>query len=97
MRKHVVQAIIAQTCASRRFASSNETTTSGLPAPVNCRGSKVLEVGDLSIQPRWKTSRKKVPLDFSINQPTCFLAERDDGQVILNGDNPSLESHVGQL
>ncbi|PQP97038.1 hypothetical protein Pyn_07636 [Prunus yedoensis var. nudiflora] len=31
MRKHVVQAIIAQTCASRRFVSSNETTASGLP------------------------------------------------------------------
>ncbi|CAL2239694.1 unnamed protein product [Prunus armeniaca] len=31
MRKHVVQAIIAQTCTSRRFVSSNETTASGLP------------------------------------------------------------------
>ncbi|CAL9018946.1 unnamed protein product [Prunus brigantina] len=31
MREHVVQAIISQTCARRRFVSSNEATASGLP------------------------------------------------------------------
>ncbi|CAL8169246.1 unnamed protein product [Prunus armeniaca] len=50
MSNHVLQAIIAQTCASRHFVSLNETTASGLPTRHRAREHTVRQLQSSNAQ-----------------------------------------------